>query len=46
MHQGGGLQSLAGLLLAEFGGSETAKFVVDQWQKPLRGGSIAVLDLG
>ena len=46
MHQGRRLQSLAGLLVGEFGGSEFTKFVVDQWQEPLGGGRITVLDLG
>ena len=31
MHQSRGLQSLARLLVREFGGSEFSKFVVDQW---------------
>ena len=36
----------AGMVVREFGGSEFTKFFVDQWQKPLVGGRITVLDLG
>ncbi len=45
VHQGSRLQRLARLLLSEFRGSELTKFVVDQWQQPLGGVWITVLDL-
>ena len=44
MHQGRGLQGLAGLFLSQSLGGKLAKLVIDQGQKLLGGFRVALLD--
>lgn len=45
MHQGRGLQCLAGLFMDKLCGSKLPEFIVDQGQQLLGSGGIARLDL-